>query len=169
MTLLDRVPSETDGESLLFALEVVEQVDHPAVGVNFNLCHWLWLEGEQNLAKRLDAIMPVDVDPLRGAVGAWYEFFPRSCSPAEGKHGSFRDAEERLGHAVRMGFEVVYLPPIHPIGVTDRKGPNNSLDCPPGSPGCPYAIGSAAGNGIHRVDRWQALPPAHGHAAECGR
>ncbi|MBI2014678.1 MAG: alpha-1,4-glucan--maltose-1-phosphate maltosyltransferase, partial [Candidatus Rokubacteria bacterium] len=69
---------------------------------------------------------------------AWYEFFPRSS-------GTLKDAEAQLEHAAAMGFDVVYLPPIHPIGRTHRKGRNNALAAAPGDPGSPWAIGSEAG------------------------
>ncbi len=81
---------------------------------------------------------PVHVDRERALVGAWYEFFPRSF-------GTLLNASERLDAVAAMGFDVVYLPPIHPIGATNRKGPNNSLTAGPDDPGSPWAIGSAAG------------------------
>ncbi|MGE0160731.1 MAG: alpha-1,4-glucan--maltose-1-phosphate maltosyltransferase [Gemmatimonadales bacterium] len=87
----------------------------------------------------------VVVERERAAVGAWYEFFPRSCAGEPGRHGTFDDAKARLRYAASLGFDVVYLPPIHPIGETHRKGPNNSPTAGPGDPGSPWAIGSAAG------------------------
>jgi starch synthase (maltosyl-transferring) len=86
----------------------------------------------------------VVVDRERARFGAWYEFFPRSCGPA-GRHGTFRDAEERLRYAAGMNFDVVYLPPIHPIGHTKRKGRNNAVEAEPGEIGSPWAIGSEEG------------------------
>jgi starch synthase (maltosyl-transferring) len=88
--------------------------------------------------------LEVSVDPPLARCGAWYEFFPRSCGP-DGKHGSFRDCAARLEYAASMGFDVVYLPPIHPIGSTHRKGRNNSTSCRLGDPGSPWAIGSPEG------------------------
>ncbi|HVY60517.1 MAG TPA: maltotransferase domain-containing protein [Planctomycetota bacterium] len=76
---------------------------------------------------------------------AWYELFPRSCSPEPGRHGTLRDAERRLHEIRDLGFDVVYLPPIHPIGHAHRKGKNNALRAEPGDPGSPWAIGSEAG------------------------
>ena len=81
----------------------------------------------------------------RARVGAWYELFVRSQSPDPTRSGTFRDAEQRLLDLHRMGFDVVYLAPIHPIGRTGRKGPNNRLDAGPGDPGSPWAIGSEHG------------------------
>ncbi len=76
--------------------------------------------------------------------GAWYELFPRSCGK-NGKHGTFRDAEAMLPYVADLGFDVVYLPPIHPIGRTRRKGRNNGLICNPGDPGSPWAVGAEEG------------------------
>ena len=81
---------------------------------------------------------PLWVDRPLAAYGAWYELFPRS-------EGGLSGAAKRLPAVADMGFDVVYLPPIHPIGVTDRKGPDNTLDPAPGDPGSPWAIGSAEG------------------------
>ncbi len=89
--------------------------------------------------------LAVDVERERAGFGAWYEFFPRSCAPEPGRHGTFADARARLRHAAAMGFDVVYLPPIHPIGTTNRKGPDNAQVSAPGDPGSPWAIGGADG------------------------
>uniref|UniRef100_UPI00093B4930 maltotransferase domain-containing protein n=1 Tax=Streptomyces kebangsaanensis TaxID=864058 RepID=UPI00093B4930 len=85
------------------------------------------------------------VERERALYGAWYEFFPRSEGTAERPHGTFRTAARRLPAIAAMGFDVVYLPPIHPIGTTFRKGRNNSLDAGPDDVGVPWAIGSAEG------------------------
>ncbi len=87
----------------------------------------------------------VRVERPRARSGAWYEFFPRSCAPEPGRHGSFRDCEARLAHAAAMGFDVVYLPPIHPIGSSYRKGPDNTPAAGTGDPGSPWAIGGPEG------------------------
>jgi starch synthase (maltosyl-transferring) len=87
----------------------------------------------------------VTVDPVRARYGAWYEMFPRSCTADPERSGTFREAEARLPDIAAMGFDVLYLPPVHPIGRTHRKGRNNSLVCEPGDPGSPWAIGSAEG------------------------
>jgi starch synthase (maltosyl-transferring) len=92
----------------------------------------------------------IRVERARAGVGSWYEFFPRSVGAkknADGtwKSGTFKTAATRLPAVAAMGFDVVYLPPIHPIGVSFRKGPNNSLDASPTDPGSPWAIGGAAG------------------------
>ncbi|MGN7967979.1 maltotransferase domain-containing protein [Microbacterium sp. 22296] len=90
------------------------------------------------------------VERERAGVGAWYEFFPRSEGATRAEDGSvvsgtFRTAVDRLPGVAGMGFDVLYLPPIHPIGETNRKGPNNTLVTQPGDPGSPWAIGGAAG------------------------
>src|SRR5712691_10720569 len=85
----------------------------------------------------------VVADRERARFAAWYEFFPRSG--VAGRHGTFKDAEAMLERAAALGFDVVYLPPIHPVGVTHRKGRNNTLVANPGDPGSVWAIGSEAG------------------------
>jgi starch synthase (maltosyl-transferring) len=89
--------------------------------------------------------LPVWVDRRRAAFSAWYELFPRSQSAHARRHGTFEDVVRRLPYVRDMGFDVLYLPPIHPIGHTNRKGPNNSLNLSPADPGSPYAIGAEQG------------------------
>jgi len=87
----------------------------------------------------------VVVDRQAALFGAWYEFFPRSAEGRGDRGSTLRDCVPRLDDAKAMGFDVIYLPPIHPIGHTNRKGRNNSLTYEPGDPGVPWAIGSEAG------------------------
>jgi starch synthase (maltosyl-transferring) len=87
----------------------------------------------------------VVVDRERARFGAWYELFPRSTSPVSGRHGTFKDLEARLPYVASMNFDVLYLPPIHPIGRSFRKGPNNSMTAGPDDPGSPWAIGATEG------------------------
>ncbi len=101
--------------------------------------------GDRPFAARHSPDLEVVVDRERARFGAWYELFPRSCSPEPGRHGTLRDVEARLPDIAAMGFDVLYLPPIHPIGRVNRKGPNNTPDAKPGDPGSPWAIGSAEG------------------------
>ena len=89
--------------------------------------------------------LPLLVERERALYGSWYEFFPRSEGTAEQPHGTFRTAAERLSAIADMGFDVVYLPPVHPIGRTFRKGKNNSLSPEPDDVGVPWAIGSEDG------------------------
>jgi len=87
----------------------------------------------------------VTVDPILARTGAWYEIFPRSCPGKVGRHGTFKDVEAFLPHVAEMGFDVLYLPPIHPIGQSFRKGKNNNPVCQPDEPGSPWGIGSKEG------------------------
>lgn len=89
--------------------------------------------------------LEVVVDRKRAEYGAWYELFPRSTADEPGRHGTLADCERRLAYIAEMGFDVLYLPPIHPIGRTFRKGANNAATAGPGDPGSPWAIGAAEG------------------------
>jgi starch synthase (maltosyl-transferring) len=89
--------------------------------------------------------LSVIVDRRKALFSTWYEHFPRSCASEPGKHGTFKDCENLLSEIARMGFDVLYLPPIHPIGQTNRKGKNNSPANGADDPGSPWAIGSAEG------------------------
>jgi len=85
------------------------------------------------------------VDRVKARFSAWYEIFPRSVSPEPRRHGTLQDLIARLPYVAEMGFDVLYLPPIHPVGKTLRKGKNNSLSAGPGDPGSPWAIGDETG------------------------
>jgi starch synthase (maltosyl-transferring) len=89
--------------------------------------------------------VPVEIERTKASFASWYELFPRSASPIAGCHGTFDDVIARLPDIRAMGFDVIYLPPVHPIGRTNRKGRNNSLPCEPSDPGSPYAIGAHEG------------------------
>jgi starch synthase (maltosyl-transferring) len=101
---------------------------------------------------------PVRVERRAAAFASWYEIFPRSQSGDVHRHGTFDDVIQRLPAIEAMGFDTLYLTPIHPIGKINRKGPNNSLDAGPDDPGSPYAIGSEEGghDTIHpQLGTWQ--------------
>ncbi|MEM8954836.1 MAG: maltotransferase domain-containing protein [Verrucomicrobiota bacterium] len=100
---------------------------------------------DRSLSTSLDHPLPVDVERARARFSAWYEFFPRSAQGLGDRSSTFRDCLPRIEDAKAMGFDIVYFPPIHPIGVTARKGKNGALHAQPGEPGSPWAIGSAAG------------------------
>jgi len=100
---------------------------------------------ERSLATEYDRLLPVIVDRQRAGFSAWYELFPRSVTDDLSRHGTFQDLIGHLPHIAEMGFDVLYLPPIHPIGASHRKGPNNQPDTGPDDPGSPWAIGGAAG------------------------
>jgi starch synthase (maltosyl-transferring) len=87
----------------------------------------------------------VVVDRQRAGFSAWYEMFPRSCADEPGRHGTFRDCARRLDYVAGMGFDVLYFPPIHPIGRVHRKGKNNAESAGSADPGSPWAIGSKEG------------------------
>jgi starch synthase (maltosyl-transferring) len=94
---------------------------------------------------RYDRVLPVQVDRVKARFAAWYELFPRSMSDDPARHGTFDDVIAKLPYVRDMGFDVLYFPPIHPIGQAHRKGKNNSLTAEEGEPGSPYAIGAEAG------------------------
>jgi starch synthase (maltosyl-transferring) len=100
---------------------------------------------ERQFASRYEKPLAVVVDREKAGFSAWYEVFPRSCSPEAGRHGTFRDCEAWLPYIASMGFDVVYLPPVHPIGRAFRKGKNNSMVAEPDDVGSPWAIGSEEG------------------------
>ncbi|HLI55833.1 MAG TPA: maltotransferase domain-containing protein, partial [Actinomycetota bacterium] len=116
---------------------------------------------DTSLAGELAHPLPILVDRPRARFGAWYEMFPRSAAPppenpsSPPRQGTFADVERRLSYVAGMGFDVLYLPPIHPIGVTHRKGKNNREEGGPDDPGSPWAIGAKEGG--HR-----AIHPALG-------
>jgi len=85
---------------------------------------------------------PVLVESPSAAFSTWYELFPRSCSPTPGRHGTLADVTRQLGAIADLGFDVLYLPPIHPIGDAFRKGADNAERAEPGEPGSPWAIGN---------------------------
>jgi starch synthase (maltosyl-transferring) len=113
-------------------------------------------------ATQYDFELPLRVDRERARFSAWYEMFPRSASPIPGRHGTFADVERQLPEIAAMGFDILYLPPIHPIGRTFRKGPNNSTPAPAGAPGSPWAIGDTAARDI-RPDGKECEKGCGGH------
>jgi starch synthase (maltosyl-transferring) len=115
-------------------------------------------------ATKLEPELPIWVDRERARFSAWYELFPRSSSPVPGQHGTFADVERQLPEIAAMGFDVLYMPPIHPIGRAYRKGPNNSNSAPPGAPGSPWAIGDAQAADI-RPDGKKCAQDCGGHKA----
>jgi starch synthase (maltosyl-transferring) len=98
---------------------------------------------DRSLATAFERELVVWAEPLRARYGAWYELFPRSCGSDGKRHGTFRDVEAQLPRIAEMGFDVLYLPPIHPIGLAFRKGRNNSTQAGPADPGSPWALAAA--------------------------
>jgi starch synthase (maltosyl-transferring) len=100
---------------------------------------------DRRFARRYGKDLCLVVDREKAAFSAWYEMFPRSCASEPGRYGTLRDCEARLPYVAAMGFDVLYLPPIHPIGHTFRKGRNNHVVAGPDDVGSPWAIGSEDG------------------------
>ena len=100
---------------------------------------------ERRWVTTYDKELRVSVERSKARFSAWYEMFPRSCAAKAGVHGTFKDCIARLPYVASMGFDVLYLPPIHPIGVSFRKGKNNSVSAEPTDVGSPWAIGAKAG------------------------
>jgi starch synthase (maltosyl-transferring) len=126
---------------------------------------------ERQHPTRYDRVLRVLVEPVRARFGAWYEMFPRSAGSDPTRSATFDEAAERLPYVASMGFDVLYLPPIHPIGRSFRKGPNNTLEAGPNDPGSPWAIGGEAGGHdavepglgtIDDFDRFVAAARRHG-------
>jgi starch synthase (maltosyl-transferring) len=96
-------------------------------------------------ATTYEKVLLVEVERKKALFSAWYEVFPRSTSPEPGRHGTFKDVEKVIPLVAQMGFDILYFPPIHPIGVSFRKGKDNSPTAAPGEPGSPWAIGGKEG------------------------
>jgi len=128
-----------------------------------NLYHTMVKYPVKNHISNIEKQYEVTVDRTRANFSSWYEVFPRSLNPDGNKHGTFKDVVNFLPYVSGMGFDVLYLPPIHPIGETKRKGKNNSVTAQPGEPGSPWAIGGKEGGhkSVHpelgTIDDFQVL------------
>jgi starch synthase (maltosyl-transferring) len=109
------------------------------------LAQWMDRYGERRFAATYDKSLAVTVDREKARFSTWYEMFPRSCSPNPARHGTFRDCLKRLPYIAEMGFDVLYFPPVHPIGRTGRRGKNNTPHAVPEDVGSPWAIGASEG------------------------
>ena len=140
---------EGDAERLRSWVEKLRAADEKAlqssVALDEELLRLVQRHPEHQLITRHERALAVVVDRERARFSTWYEVFPRSCSPEPGRHGTLRDCEAMLPYIASMGFDVVYLPPIHPIGRKFRKGKNNSTPPQPDDVGSPWAIGSDEG------------------------
>jgi starch synthase (maltosyl-transferring) len=116
-----------------------------AVALDADLHRLMSERADRGDATRYERVLEVVVDPVRARFGAWYEMFPRSAGTDPARSATFDEAAARLSYVAGMGFDVLYLPPIHPIGTSYRKGPNNTLEAGPTDPGSPWAIGSPDG------------------------
>jgi starch synthase (maltosyl-transferring) len=133
-TYLDRI--RVSAEEPDIALEVLRE---GALG------ELMTLLDEREDAAQFEPLLTVVAHRKKARVSAWYQMFPRSQGTEPGKPATLREAERRLPEIRDLGFDVLYLAPVHPIGVTNRKGKNGAVDAGPGDPGCPWAIGNADG------------------------
>jgi starch synthase (maltosyl-transferring) len=116
-----------------------------ALGLDTDLSDLISTCCARGLATRYDQELEVWVDRKKALFSSWYELFPRSCDGSADHHGTLQDCIKQLPEIAEMGFDVLYLPPIHPIGVTKRKGKRNAVTAEPGDPGSPWAIGAEEG------------------------
>jgi starch synthase (maltosyl-transferring) len=116
-----------------------------ALGLDTDLSDLISACCARGLATRHDQELQVWVDRKKALFSSWYELFPRSCDGSPDHHGTLQDCIKQLPEIAEMGFDVLYLPPIHPIGVTKRKGKRNAVNAEPGDPGSPWAIGAEEG------------------------
>jgi starch synthase (maltosyl-transferring) len=131
-----------------WAIRLREAKDKPegaAIAMEEGLLELIRRYPVKHFASRYGKQLTAVVDREKARFSTWYEVFPRSCAREAGLHGTFRDCELWLPYIASMGFDVVYLPPIHPIGREFRKGKNNTANPQPSDPGSPWAIGSAEG------------------------
>jgi starch synthase (maltosyl-transferring) len=146
-TTMERAP-ERDRLRLAGAIEqfdAAEEEARPLLLLGEEIRTLMRRNPDRSHASRYRRELEVIVDRPAARFAAWYEIFPRSQGSKPGRSATFRDVIRRLPEIQAMGFDVLYLTPIHPIGRTHRKGPNNSLDPGPDDPGSPYAIGSSEG------------------------
>ena len=140
---LGELPSEDLPHHLDGFIPDIDDVEPETVGLDLEAL--FWRTGVREPIAELAKPLEIEVDPLRARFSAWYEFFPRSTlAPATG-HGTLTDAIDRLDYVAAMGFDVVYLPPVHPIGRSQRKGRNNTTTASSDDTGSPWAIGAAEG------------------------
>ena len=129
--------------------ELLEKQDNRSLAISEALSETasrvMYESRDRDKAFQYDRILQVRVERKKALFSAWYEFFPRSASAEKAKHGTFKDCENVLPEVKKMGFDVVYFPPIHPIGHSHRKGLNNATEAAEGDPGSPWAIGAEEG------------------------
>jgi starch synthase (maltosyl-transferring) len=158
--------SENDRRQIVQLVEVLEKAESDSVRLELltsdETRELMTRAGPRSDLSAYPNLLQVWVDRRRAAFSAWYELFPRSQSGDPHRHGTFDDVIRRLPYVREMGFDVLYFPPIHPIGRTNRKGRNNSLESTPQDPGSPYAIGSQEGG-------HDALHPALGSFSDFAR
>lgn len=140
----------------------LNDAEDPASGVvlalNDGLPSLMKRAREEDMVSTYPQTMLIEVERQRAAFSSWYELFPRSAAAEPGKHGTFKDVKRLLPRVAKMGFDVLYFPPVHPIGEDKRKGKNNSLQAGPEDPGSPWAVGNRAGG--HKAIHPQLGTPA---------
>lgn len=144
-----RVAENSHGEQISTLLQKIERLSNErgqqiALLSSPDVAKMMRAYAEREDVER-SKILPLEVNRKRAAFSAWYEIFPRSAANDAARHGTFRDVANRLDYIASMAFDVLYFPPIHPIGSKHKKGRNNSLTAQPDDPGSVYAIGSDAG------------------------
>ena len=151
LALLDRTVERAQGkiraefQALALQLKDADDATRLASFLSPELSELMAQADDRPRAATLPRPIRIDAERSGAAFAAWYEVFPRSMSDDQHRHGTFRDVERHLPRVQAMGFDVLYFPPIHPIGRINRKGPNNTLTPAEDDPGSPYAIGSTDG------------------------
>jgi starch synthase (maltosyl-transferring) len=145
-----RRASASDKKKLLEAIELLRDEDTSlstklTAALSDDLLELVQRYPDRGGDTRYGKELAVVVDREKARFSAWYEMFPRSSAAEPGVHGTFKDCERLLSYVASMGFDTLYLPPIHPVGYTHRKGKNNSITAAADDPGSPWAIGSAEG------------------------
>jgi starch synthase (maltosyl-transferring) len=150
-----------------------DRAERVAAALEEELARVMAAHVDRGRATRYDRVLEVLVERERARFGAWYEMFPRSAVTDPSRSATFPEAAARLRYVADLGFDVLYLPPIHPIGRSFRKGPNNSLMSGPNDPGSPWAIGSEEGGhdavepGLGSLDDFvRFVEAAHAHGLE---
>ncbi len=145
--LKKKCPTEKEYlDSLIKAFQSEEQYNHAINEARSKKLHDLFHDNPtKEFSTTYEKNLPLYVDRGKALFSSWYEFFPRSTSKEEGKHGTFKDCLDVLPHVSDMGFDVIYFPPIHPIGTAHRKGKNNTTTPEPDDVGVPWAIGNKEG------------------------
>ena len=142
--------SGADGKQLSNWAEVLRsnttsQKDKVKLAMSDELSKLMEKYADRSSAVTYPKKLVISVDRKKAGFSTWYEMFPRSAADKPGRHGTFRDCEARLPYIAEMGFDVLYFPPVHPIGSTNRKGKNNAVITRQGGPGTPWAIGAEEG------------------------
>lgn len=149
--LVEEAAMRADGENQMQLQQITEQLRtvNPdagsALALSETLASLMRQHSDRSLATDYPGLLNVWSEPVKAQYSTWYEFFPRSCVGDGMNHGSFAECEKRLPSVAAMGFDVLYLPPIHPIGLAKRKGANNALAATETDVGSPWAIGAAEG------------------------